>query len=132
MATHHNEFFIDIATYRANLNKRLEDSSWGVFLLMIGTLLLVPSELVPNGTWLIGAGIIMLVLNCIRYVNDIKVSRFTVVTGVIALLVGLASFLGLRPPLFAIFLAIIGLSIIVRSLIPPKTRPRSTDMLTNG
>lgn len=132
MATHHNEFFIDVATYRANLNKRLEDSSWGVFLLMIGTLLLLPSELVPNGTWLIGAGIIMLGLNCIRYVNDIKVSRFTVVTGVIALLVGLASFLGLRPPLFAIFLAIIGLSIIVRSLIPPKTRPRSTDMLTNG
>lgn len=132
MVTHHNQFFIDLATYKANLNKRLEDSSWGFFLLMIGTLLLLPSELVPNGAWLIGAGIIMLGLNCIRYVNDIRVSRFTVVLGVIALLVGLASFLGLRPPLFAIFLALIGLSIIVRSLIPPKSRPRSTDMLTNG
>ena len=132
MATHHNEFFIDLATYRANLNKRLEESSWGFFLLMIGTLLLLPSELVPNGAWLIGAGIIMLGLNCVRYVNDISVSRFTVVLGVIALLVGLTSFLGLRPPLFAIFLALIGLSIIVRSLIPPKSRPRSTDMLTNG
>ena len=132
MATHHNEFFVDLATYRANLNQRLEESSWGFFLLMIGTLLLLPSELVPNGAWLIGAGIIMLGLNCIRHVNDISVSGFTVVLGVIALLVGLTNFLGLRPPLFAIFLALIGLSIIVRSLIPPKVRPRSTDMLTHG
>ena len=132
MATHHNKFFVDLATYRTNLNKRLEDSSWGFFLLLIGTLLLLPNELVPHGAWLVGAGIIMLGLNCIRYFNDIRVSRFTVVTGAIALVVGLASFLGLRPPLLAIFLALIGLSIIVRSIIPPNTRPRSTEMLRNG
>lgn len=132
MATHQKRFFVDVATYRANLNKRLEDSSWGFFLLLIGTLLLLPNELVPNGAWLIGAGIIMLGLNCIRYLNDISVSRFTVVTGAIALLVGLASFLGLRPPLLAIFLALIGLSIIVRSIVPPNSRPRSTDMLRSG
>ena len=104
----------------------------GVFLLLIGTLLLLPNEWVPHGAWLVGAGIIMLGLNCIRYLNDISVSRFTVVTGAIALVVGLASFMGLRPPLLAIFLALIGLSIIVRSIIPPNTRPRSTDMLRNG
>ena len=122
MATHHNEVLVDTRISRTNLNKRLEDSSWGFFLLMIGTLLLLPSELVPQGAWLIGAGLIMLGLNGIRYLNSISVSRFTVVVGIVSFLVGLASFFGLRPPLFAIFLALVGLSIIVRSLLPTKIR----------
>ena len=128
MAIHQNQFFIDSATTKANLNKRLEDSGWGFFLLLIGTLLLLPSELVPQGAWLIGAGLIMLGLNGIRYLNSIGVSRFTVVLGFVAILGGLASFLGLKPPLFAIFLALIGLSIIVRSLLPTKGRPSPTDI----
>lgn len=63
----------------------------------------------------------MLVLNCVRYVNDISASRFTVVLGIVAILVGLASFFGLKPPLFAIFLSLIGLSIIVKALLPQKS-----------
>jgi hypothetical protein len=125
MATHHNQFFNNSALTKVTLNKRLEDSAWGFFLLLIGTLLLLPSALVPQGAWLIGAGLIMLLLNGVRYVNDISVSRFTVVLGLVAILVGLASFLGLKPPLFAIFLALIGLSIIVRSLLPPKVDRRN-------
>lgn len=122
MTIHHNQFFGDSAATKVNLNKRLEDSGWGFFLLMIGTLLLLPGELVPAGAWLIGAGLIMLVLNGIRYLNDIGVSRFTVVLGFVALVIGLASFFGLRPPLLAIFLSLIGLSMIVRSLFPTTDR----------
>ena len=125
MATHHNQFFNDSTLTKVALNKRLEDSAWGFFLLLIGTLLLLPSALAPQGAWLIGAGLIMLLLNGVRYVNDISASRFTVVLGLVAILVGLASFLGLKPPLFAIFLAFIGLSIIVRSLLPPKVDRRN-------
>ena len=124
MVTHHNQLFNDSALTRAALNKRLEESSWGFFLLMIGTLLLLPNDLVPQGTWLIGAGFIMLALNCVRYVNGISASGFTVGLGLVAILVGLTSFFGLRPPLFAIFLALIGLSIIVRSLLPPRVERR--------
>ena len=125
MATHHNQFFNDSNLTKVALNKRLEDSAWGFFLLLIGTLLLLPSALAPQGAWLIGAGLIMLLLNGVRYVNDISASRFTVILGLVAILVGLASFLGLKPPLFAIFLALIGLSIIVRSLLPPKVDRRN-------
>jgi hypothetical protein len=120
MATHHNEVFLDKGFSKTELNKRLEDSGWGFFLLMIGTLLLLPGELVPQGLWLIGAGLIMLGLNCVRFVNGISPSRFTVGLGVVSLLLGLASFLGLRPPVFAIFLAVIGLTIIARSLLPAR------------
>ena len=125
MATHHNQFFNDSTLTKVALNKRLEDSAWGFFLLLIGTLLLLPSALAPQGAWLIGAGLIMLLLNGVRYVNDISASRFTVILGLVAILVGLASFLGLKPPLFAIFLALIGLSIIVRSLLPPRVERRN-------
>ena len=124
MVTHHSQLFDDSALNKTALNKRLEESSWGFFLLMIGTLLLLPAGLVPQGTWLIGAGLIMLVLNCVRRVNGISASGFTVCLGVVANLVGLTSFFGLRPPLFAIFLALIGLSIIVRSLLPPRVERR--------
>ena len=125
MATHHNQFFNDSNLTKVALNKRLEDSAWGFFLLLIGTLLLLPSALAPQGAWLIGAGLIMLLLNGVRYVNDISASRFTVILGLVAILVGLASFLGLKPPLFAIFLALIGLSIIVRSLLPQRVERRN-------
>src|SRR6185436_9154883 len=125
MATHHNQLFNDSALTKTALNKRLEESSWGFFLLMIGALLLLPIGLVPQGTWLIGAGLIMLVLNCVRYVNGISASGFTVALGLVAIIVGLTSFFGLRPPLFAIFLALIGLSIIVRSLLPPRVERRN-------
>ncbi len=40
-----------------SLNKRLEAISWGLFLIMIGGIGLVPHNLVPEGTWLIGAGL---------------------------------------------------------------------------
>ena len=125
MATHHSHLFNDSALTKVALNKRLEESSWGFFLLMIGILLLLPAGLVPQGTWLLGAGLIMLVLNCVRHVNGISASGFTVSLGLVAILVGLTSFFGLRPPLFAIFLALIGLSIIVRSLLSPRVERRN-------
>jgi hypothetical protein len=121
MSTYHHQVFIDKGINKTDLNKRLEDSGWGFFLLMIGTLLLLPSEWVPQGAWLIGAGLIMLGLNCVRNINGISPSRFTVGLGIVSLLLGLASFFGLKAPIFAIFLALIGLSIIVRSLVPTRT-----------
>lgn len=120
METHQNQLFIKTVPDRINLNQRLEESGWGFFLLMTGTLMLLPREFVPEGTWLIGAGLILLGLNGIRYLNDIKISRFTITLGFAAIGFGLATLFGLKLPLLAIFLSLVGLSIIVRSLLPNK------------
>jgi hypothetical protein len=121
METHQNQVLIKAVPDKINLNKRLEESGWGFFLLMTGTLMLLPSEFVPEGTWLIGAGLILLGLNGIRYLNDIKVSRFTITLGFAAIVFGLASLVGLKLPMLAIFLTLVGLSIILKSLLPtPK------------
>jgi hypothetical protein len=49
---------------RPALDRRLEGIGWALFLIMIGGLGLVPS--VPQGTWLVGTGLIMLGLNVAR------------------------------------------------------------------
>jgi hypothetical protein len=118
METHQSQLLIKAVPNKIILNKRLEESGWGFFLLMTGTLMLLPSEFVPEGTWLIGAGLILLGLNGIRYLNDIKVSRFIITLGFAAVGFGLASLFGLRLPLLAIFLSLVGLSVIFKSLLP--------------
>lgn len=118
MASNHSQTVLRYAQNKVDLQKRIEESGWGFFLLMIGILLVLPSEFVPRGAWLVGTGIIMLALNCIRYLNNIAVSRFTVVTGLLAVVAGLTEFFGVTLPLLPGLLALIGLSIIVKSMLP--------------
>lgn len=122
MASHHNQTLMRYARNKADLQKRLEESGWGFFLLMIGILLLLPSEFVPRGAWLIGAGIIMLALNGIRYLNNIGVSHFTLILGLIAIFAGFMEFFGVSLALLPGLLALIGLSILVKSMLPNTVR----------
>ena len=101
---------------KQELNRRLETVSWGLFLIMLGGLFLVPS--VPPGTWLIGAGAIMLGLNAIRLLVGIRASWFSLVLGSVALLAGLGSVLGVDIPVGPILIILIGLAIIVRAFQP--------------
>lgn len=121
MAMGNNQVLSEQSPAKADLNKRLEEIGWGLFLLMIGGLILVPDEQLPHGVWLVGVGVIMLGLNVIRYFNNIKVSGFTITVGILALVVGLAGFYGIKLPLFAIFLLVIGAGLIFRALIGPKS-----------
>ncbi len=73
---------------------------------------------VPEGTWLIGAGVIMLGLNAARLLAGIRVSWFTLILGTIALLSGLSSVLGVNIPVGPLLIILIGLAIIVRALQP--------------
>jgi len=96
------------------LNKRLETLGWGLFLIMLGCAGLVPDNLVPQGVWSIGVGVILLGLNAARYANGIRMSGFTVVLGLLAVLTGIAELFGADLPIFAILLIIIGASMILR------------------
>jgi hypothetical protein len=99
-----------------DLNKRLETVGWGLFLIMIGGFALLKE--VPEGTWLIGAGLIMLGLNAVRLMVGIRASWFTLIVGTIALLSGLGSVLGIDIPVGPLLIVLIGLAIIVRALQP--------------
>jgi hypothetical protein len=101
---------------KQDLNRRLETVGWGLFLIMLGGFALVPG--VPEGTWLIGAGLIMLGLNAIRLLVGIRASWFTLILGTIALLAGLGSVLGVDIPVGPVLIILIGLAVIVRAFQP--------------
>jgi hypothetical protein len=101
---------------KRELNRRLETVGWGLFLIMLGGFALVKE--VPEGTWLIGAGLIMLGLNAVRLLVGIRASWFTLILGAIALLSGLGSVLGIDIPVGPLLVILIGLAIIVRALQP--------------
>lgn len=99
------------------LNRRLEEFAWGVFLIMIGILWLLPAGKLPEKTWLVGSGVIILGLNVARALKGLGVSAFTTVLGATAVGGGVAGMYGIDVPLLAILPIFIGAQIIVRPLM---------------
>lgn len=102
------------------LDKRLDSIGWGLFLIMIGGLWLAPKKAVPEGTWLIGTGIIILGLMAVRYSYGIKVSGFWIVLGIVALAFGVSDVFGLNIPVFPILIILFGASVILKPLLKKK------------
>ncbi len=56
---------------KKGLNQKLNAVAWALFLIMLGGLWMTPAGTVPESTWLIGVGLILLGLNAIRYLSGI-------------------------------------------------------------
>lgn len=85
----YNQAISNSDEYIQNLNRRIEEVGWALFLLMIGIIWFLPEGQIPPDSWLIGSGLIMLGVNFIRYFGGIKMSGFTVFLGILALVAGL-------------------------------------------
>jgi len=99
---------------KAALNKRMETIAWGLFLIMLGGFMFVPKEMIPEGLWSIGVGVIMLGLNTARYMNKIKMSGFTTFLGILAILGGITEFLGVTNLEGALFLLNLGAYLVIK------------------
>jgi len=97
-----------------NLAHRLDVLGWGIFFLMTGVLLLVPG--VPEGTWLVGLGTLLLGLTAVRLALGLAFEWFGVVLGGTALLAGFGAIAGVHIPVFALFLVACGLTLIAGAL----------------
>lgn len=106
------------------LNRRLDAIGWGLFLMTVGMLWLAPEGIVPEGTWLIVAGVIMLGMNVVRYRSAIKMSGTGLILGVLAIVFGVGAFLGLDLPFVAILLIMFGAGIILRPWLDPLLQPK--------
>ena len=106
----------DGTTKRVALERRLEDLGWGVLLIAVGTIWLLPEEHVPHGSWLIAAGLIMLGLNVARFFSGLRTSGFSLVVGILALIAGLGEFFGIGVPLLPIALIVIGAYLLLKPL----------------
>ena len=101
---------------KAVINQRLERISWALFLISVGGYALVPGDVVPEGAWLAGVGVIMLGLNMARYQSGIPISILTAVLGLIALALGLSNLLGVGMPILPILLIVIGINLLLKAL----------------
>lgn len=100
-----------------DMSIRLDEIGWSLFLIMIGTLWLLPSESVPKDTWLLGAGIIMLGLNLARRAYGLAVSGFAVFLGVVAFVAGISGVFDLKIPFIAAVFVVVGLSLLFRAFM---------------
>lgn len=99
---------------KEKLNKRLEGIAWGLFLIMIGGQAFVSNEIVAEGIWPLGVGIILLGLNATRYYYNIRMSGFTTILGIIALFTGIGELFGYDLPVLAILLILLGVNLILK------------------
>lgn len=99
---------------KAALNKRLEAIGWGLFLVMVGGFIIVPHDVVSEGLWSIGVGVIMLGLNVTRYFYGIKMSGFTTLLGIIAFFGGITQLLWYQDIGGALLLIILGAYLLLK------------------
>lgn len=108
----------------SRVERLLDDLGWASLLIVTGVFWLIPNGQVPSRSWLIAVGAIILVFTLARMMNRYRVSEFALSAGMIALIAGIGSVMGLSLPLFPIALIIIGgCVIVVRRL---ERRPGST------
>jgi len=82
---------------RAMLNLRLIKLSWALFFILIGTSWILENLKEINGDQMLaliyaGGGGILLLLNLLRYIYKLKISRFTIGLGVIGVLMGAGNY----------------------------------------
>ena len=106
----------EMETRHRDLNGRLEETGWALFLTLLGVLWLLPAGYFTSTTWLVGAGVIMLGMNFARYFFGIKMSGFTVFLGIVALVAGFSGAFGVEFPIVPAVLVVLGASLFMRAI----------------
>ncbi len=107
---------------KAMLNLRLIKLSWALFLILIGASWILENfkRINSEEMWVLiyaGSGTILLLLNLLRYIYKLKVSRFTVWFGVFAVFLGAGNYYSAGSiPIWAAAILIIGLSMLLGAL----------------
>lgn len=104
------------ATHELSTARRIDAIGWALFFIMIGGLWLVPEEIVFEGAWLIGVGLIMLGNNVARLLTGLRTVGFTLFLGALALGTGLCDLANVDLPVFPILIILVGASIVIRTL----------------
>lgn len=110
------------------LNQRLEAITWGLLFIWWG-LRWWPLIALPEGTGLVGTGLILLGLNAARSLNGIPMKSGTTILGILALewgaLLAAGQILNLpfEVPVFEILLISLGVIILAQVLLSTRRQP---------
>lgn len=96
---------------RKDLDSHLDTVGWGLFFLLSGLVLLVPT--LPDGTWLTGVGTIVVGLGAVRASFGLPVSSFWAIAGAGLVVAGIGTIAGLALPWFALLLVVCGAALLI-------------------
>jgi hypothetical protein len=105
---------IEVDPEKAALNKKLETIAWGAFLVMLGCFMFVPDEIIKGGWWSIGVGLIFLGLNAARYFNNLRMSGFTTLLGIVSIIGGVLDLAGMQGVNGAVLIVVLGGYLILK------------------
>lgn len=92
-----------------SFERRLDSFGWGVILILSGAMWLAPKGLLPEGSWFLSVGLVLVGLNAARYSFHREWNGWSTAVGVLALLAGTGALLHVNVPFFGITLIVIGL-----------------------
>ncbi len=99
-------------------NRTLDSLSWGLFIVLIGVGWYVGAAYgIDTGAYIaLGVGLILVGLNLTRNQIGIKISKFSLFVGLVALAIGVAGVLGYALDLVLTVIILIGLFIIAEAI----------------
>lgn len=95
--------------------QRLDEIAMALVFIMTGGLWLAPKAMFPEGSWLVGAGLILLGLNAARRIRGVKTSGFGIIVGLIAFAAGIGRIIGQDLPVVPVLLIILGIGLVLRA-----------------
>lgn len=101
----------------AEFERRVDAVGWGVLLVALGGVLLLPDA--PEQLWLVAVGAVMLGMSVVRAVLGLPVVWFTAMVGAGALVWGGAAVLGFPDEAAALALLAVGSLLVVGELVRP-------------
>ena len=102
------------ATTRAAISDRVDTIGWGLLFVAIGAVSLMPA--MPDGAWLIAAGIVLLGASAVRAWMGLGADGTTIVVGVVAMSAGIFTIAGLTTEVGPLVLIVLGLALVVGAL----------------
>ncbi len=100
-----------------SINRNYEVILWGALFIWWGIMVMVPS--LPDGTTVLGSGLILVGVNIARKLNGIATNWYSTTIGILAIiwggleLVGIIASLPFELPVFAILLIALGVIVLV-------------------
>jgi len=109
---------------KSTTNKVLGGIAWGVFAVLLGAGWIASSYYrMDTGIYVaLGAGFILIALNLARITMGIKVSRFSLFIGLLALALSGAGLLGFAMPFVPTVVVLVGLFIVAEALQKSATK----------
>jgi hypothetical protein len=103
--------------------RTLTTLAWGLFFILVGGAWIYGEAYhMDTGTIIaIGVGLILIGLNLARSSMGIGMSKFSLALGILALLIGLARYIGAKVDIIPLIIILIGLFIVAEAIARKKT-----------